>query len=94
MKRIYWILGIILILLIGTGFLIYSILYTSDAGQECSSSNECEGECIAELSIEEWERMDGGEIIYTTGKCSARKRLLGCYSIVENGAVAGDLCFD
>ena len=68
-------------------------LPTSDAGKECSSSSDCQGSCIAELSQEEWDRAAKG-IVYTNGKCSAWKIVVGCRAFVEGGKVEGILCID
>jgi len=65
----------------------------SDAGKECSDSDECEGSCIAELSEEEWENAIHG-VVYTKGKCTAWKITVGCRDFVENGKVEGILCVD
>lgn len=52
-------------------------LPTSDAGKECSDSDECEGYCIAELSREDWDKAIHG-VIYSKGKCTAWISISGC----------------
>ena len=69
-------------------------LPTSDAGKECSDSDECEGSCIAELSEEDWDKAEQGIVVYTKGKCTAWKITVGCSAFVENGKVEGILCVD
>jgi len=68
-------------------------LPTSDAGKECSDSDECEGSCIAELSEEDWEKAIYG-VVYTKGKCTAWIITIGCHPFVEDGKVEGILCVD
>ena len=68
-------------------------LPTSDAGKECSDSDDCEGSCIAELSKEDQDKARQG-VVYTKGKCTAWKITLGCQAFVEDGKVRGILCVD
>lgn len=68
-------------------------LPTSDAGKECSDSDECEGSCIAELSKRDWDKAVYG-VVYTKGKCTAWKITVGCHAFVEDGKVEGILCVD
>ena len=68
-------------------------LPTSDAGKECSSSEECEGSCIAELSGEDWEKAIEGAV-YIKGNCTSRRIIVGCQAFVEDGKVNGILCID
>jgi hypothetical protein len=68
-------------------------LPTSDADKECSSSNECEGSCIAILSKEDYNKAINGTV-YTKGKCTAWEIIVGCQAFVENGEVNGILCID
>jgi hypothetical protein len=70
----------------------YCNLPTSDAGKECSSSNKCEGSCIAKLSEEDWDKAIHG-VVYTKGKCTAWKVTVGCRAFVEDGKVR-ILCVD
>lgn len=60
---------------------------TSDGGKACSSSSECEGSCITELSPEDLARVKNGETVHAMGKCSAFKVVVGCLPLVENGTV-------
>lgn len=66
---------------------------TSDGGKACSSSSECEGSCIAELSPEDLARAKEGETVHANGKCSVFKVVLGCLPFVENGTVR-IICLD
>lgn len=57
-------------------------LPTSDGGKKCTDSSECDGSCIGER--------EG----VTSGKCSDRTIVKGCYPFVENGKASGILCAD
>ena len=60
---------------------------TSDGGKVCSSSGECEGRCIAELSPENLTRAEKGETAYAKGKCRVLKIVLGRRPFLENETV-------
>ncbi len=66
---------------------------TSDGGKECSGPEECEGDCIAELSQEDQEKANQG-VLYTKGKCTSWKVTVGCQALVREGKVQGILCVD
>ena len=68
-------------------------LPTSDAGKECSDSDECEGVCMVELSTDDGARAKRGEIIYANGKCSAWEITVGCHALVQDGIVVL-ICID
>ncbi|MBI4094880.1 MAG: hypothetical protein HY435_01655 [Candidatus Liptonbacteria bacterium] len=66
---------------------------TRDAGKACRSSDECEGDCFAELTEGEKVRVASGEEIRKTGRCTARTLdIFGCNAHVEGGIVIGILC--
>ncbi len=68
---------------------------TSDSGKECSDSDECEGDCLAELSNEERRKITyNDEIIYTMGKCARMQRMAGCMARVKEGKVDSIICDD
>lgn len=67
-------------------------LPTSDANKECTSSDECEGICVAELSQEELDKIKR-ETIRTKGRCTAWRIVVGCRAVVENGE-ARLICLD
>lgn len=70
-------------------------LPTTDAGKECSGSNECEGACIAELTEEQKDMLNKtDEPVYTKGQCSSVNIVVGCHAYVINGKVEGILCAD
>ncbi|MBL7206156.1 MAG: hypothetical protein ISS36_00985 [Candidatus Aenigmarchaeota archaeon] len=66
----------------------------SDAGKECSDSSECQGRCVADLSDEDYDKAQEGEIIYTNGNCTSKRTVVGCNAFVEDGMVYGILCID
>jgi hypothetical protein len=68
-------------------------LPTSDAGEECCDWDDCEGACIAELSLEDLDRAPQG-VVYTKGRCSAWRIIVGCHAFVEDGKVYGIMCAD
>ncbi|MCX6695605.1 MAG: hypothetical protein NTU61_04855 [Candidatus Altiarchaeota archaeon] len=67
-------------------------LPTSDAGKTCSDNSECEGMCIAELSPLNQARLGKGEYVKAKGKCSERRKNVGCLAMVQEGEVRGMLC--
>jgi len=93
MKKVYWIIGSILILLTGIVILIYSVLHDSNAGKECSNSDECKWFCIAELSDEDNEKLANLETVFTTGECTEWEISKGCYNLVEEGMIYY-VCYD
>ena len=63
-------------------------LYTySDGGKPCSSSTECEGNCI----LPEQVSLNNNPVI---GVCKSDNDPYGCYSSVEDGSVLGEICTD
>jgi len=68
-------------------------LPTSDAGKVCSDWDDCEGACIAELSQDDLDNAPE-VVVYTEGKCSAWRIIVGCHAFVEDGRVHGILCVD
>jgi hypothetical protein len=72
-------------------------LPTADAGKICSDQSDCEGDCLAELSEVDYEKLTkntGKEVIVTKGKCTAWKVTMGCNAYVKNGRVEGIMCAD
>jgi hypothetical protein len=60
-------------------------LPTTDAGKACSSSNVCEGVCLAELSSDDLRTGMKGKILKTDGKCSSFIKVVGCKGYVYRG---------
>lgn len=69
-------------------------LPTSDAGNSCLDSEECQGACIAELTPGQQARVTGGQPVEVTGTCSKQTLNFGCYPFVKQGFVRGILCVD
>ncbi len=63
-------------------------LFTKDAGKECSDSIQCEAYCVVDLPEISMKNLP----IEINGVCSARTKLHGCHSPVENGFVNGMIC--
>jgi hypothetical protein len=63
-------------------------LPTRDGAAACSSSDQCEGYCMARdpISIT-------SEVRITSGVCSSRREIFGCVTFVEDG-YAEYVCFD
>jgi len=69
-------------------------LPTSDGGTECNSMEECEGDCIADLSAEEMELVWNGTTVYATGICTHWQLSTGCFPFVVDGKVEVVTCMD
>jgi len=65
-----------------------------DQGKTCKNDSDCQGDCIAELTKEQWQRVQRGETIITDGKCSQWTLNYGCEPFVSDGKVEGILCRD
>jgi hypothetical protein len=60
-------------------------LPTTDAGKACSSSNVCEGVCLADLSPDDLRSGMKGKLFKTDGKCSNFIKVVGCRGYVYRG---------
>lgn len=72
-------------------------LPTTDGGKECSSSNDCEGRCLAaDLTEDQRRALMGGEKFdaKVRGECTYSLRTFGCVGFVEGGKVDQFLCLD
>lgn len=70
-------------------------LPTSDAGQICSDSSECEGACVADLSRADYDRVTKNKVIIdSAGKCTPWRIVVGCLAVVTDGKVNGIMCID
>ena len=69
-------------------------LPTSDGGAECNDSTACEGDCIADLSIEEQDIVSDGGVVETSGKCTSWELIVGCLTFVEDGTAEHIICID
>jgi|GEM_PF-3439659 len=67
---------------------------TSDGGNVCSDSAECQGDCVATLSVRDKETLSAGQALFMEGQCSAQTLSLGCNYFVRQGQVKGLLCVD
>ena len=71
-------------------------LPTKDGGKSCSSSNECEGSCLAVLNNDEQSALMKGDKkgMKVPGQCSNSLRNIGCLGFVEDGKVDQIICLD
>lgn len=69
-------------------------LPTSDAGKECSDSDECEGSCITKLSRDDLITANESEAANPQGECTAWRITVGCQNLVIDGKAQGVLCID
>jgi len=71
-------------------------LPTTDGGKECTSSNDCEGSCLAVLTQDERSTLMKGEKMdkEVEGQCTSWVRNFGCIGFVENSRVDKFLCLD
>ena len=61
---------------------------------DASSSADCEGTCLAELTQDELDAgMRGNKVVHAAGKCSAWRIVVGCVPMVEDG-VLRPICID
>jgi hypothetical protein len=69
---------------------------TKDGGKECSSSNDCEGSCLAVLTEDQRSLLMNGKKLNENvpGKCTGMLRNFGCIGFVENSKVDKFLCLD
>ena len=64
------------------------VLNFSDAGKSCTDSDQCQGNCYADLSQ---GPPDGKPV---AGKCAVNSNPCGCNSRVEDGKATPTLCVD
>lgn len=59
----------------------------SDAGEVCTDSSQCEGQCRS-------DDLDARPHSAVTGVCQANDNPFGCYAEVSNGRIRHALCVD
>lgn len=69
-------------------------MMTGDAGKVCSSSKDCEGACIADLTASQEAEIKKGRKVKINGACSSTVFVVGCRGFVEGGAVEYMTCID
>ena len=62
----------------------------SDAGKVCSGSSDCEGNCIGDDRVTDYNAPPGEQ----KGICEADDSPFGCYAFIENGTVDHTICID
>lgn len=61
-----------------------------DAGKLCSDASDCEGRCMGDDTVTDYDAPTG-EVV---GKCEVNDSPFGCFALVENGSVGPALCVD
>lgn len=65
------------------------VLSYSDAGQRCSDSDDCQGECRVDDAAD--APAAGAAAV---GQCQATSSRFGCYTRVEDGKAEATICVD
>ncbi|MEH6664934.1 MAG: hypothetical protein V7678_08780 [Brevundimonas sp.] len=68
--------------------LMACVMPHADAGQPCTDSDQCAGDC----RLADDKRPAEGEAV--TGVCQANTSNFGCFTRVEDGRAAATLCID
>ncbi len=66
------------------------VLPYGDAGEVCTDASDCEGRCLADDAITDFDGPDGA----MKGLCEADDSPFGCYAEIERGALGAALCVD
>lgn len=72
-------------------------LPTSDSDKICIDESDCEGNCIIDISMQEYEKLKKelkDKPIKASGKCSKYQKIVGCNAILKNGEIKEMLCID
>jgi len=68
---------------------------SKDKGKICRNNDDCEGDCIADLTKEQFKRVvEQHVVLKVNGQCSGWTLNYGCQAFVENGTVNSILCID
>ncbi len=62
----------------------------ADAGEQCSDPSECNGRCLAQDDVTDYDARVGEAV----GVCEADDSPFGCYAEVKGGTVEGMICVD
>jgi hypothetical protein len=76
----------------GLGIAPTCTIRTSDAGRQCRSSSQCQGECVAVPPDIDWAAVRPGQTL--AGRCSTEEVQLGCYVEVTDGKAGQAICVD
>ncbi len=62
----------------------------ADAGAPCTDHSDCEGRCLNDDSVTDYDAPPGE----ARGLCEADDSPFGCYAEIENGTLAPAICVD
>ena len=65
-----------------------------DAGQVCSDTSDCHGQCIANQTDARHLKDAANLAGKMTGTCQKTNNRFGCHAIVKNGTISATLCID
>jgi len=65
-----------------------------DAGQVCSDTSDCHGQCIANQTDARRLKDAANLAGQMTGTCQKTNNRFGCHAIVKNGTISATLCID
>ncbi len=63
------------------------VITYKDGGKSCSDGSQCQGDCVAEITI-------AAAVTPATGKCSTSSDPCGCKTLITDGKTAATLCVD
>ena len=66
------------------------VLSYSDAGEICTGTDDCEGRCLGDDSVTDYQAPAG----QAKGLCEADDSPFGCYAVIEDGIVTPAICVD
>lgn len=61
-----------------------------DAGKSCRDGDDCEGKCLGDDAVTEYNA-EPGKLV---GVCQANDSPFGCYAEIEDGSTQGMICVD
>ena len=65
-----------------------------DAGQVCSDTSDCHGQCVANQTDARHLKDAANLAGQMTGTCQKTNSRFGCHAIVKNGTISATLCID
>lgn len=62
----------------------------ADAGERCRGPEDCEGRCLGDDSVTDYDASPGEMF----GLCEADDSPFGCFAVIDNGSTEGMICVD
>ena len=62
----------------------------ADAGEQCRDGSDCEGRCLGDDAVTDYEAPAGEQL----GLCEANDSPFGCFAEINNGTAEAFLCVD